>query len=75
MQATAGTPRPWTFSVSRQVSWLAGRRASSLPGADTPVVCRRQLAADSCGGSAGIPPESGSPASLLATKSCEIGEP
>ena len=24
LQATAGTPRPWTFRLSRQVSWLAG---------------------------------------------------
>jgi len=25
LQATTGTPRPRTFSLSRQVSWLAGR--------------------------------------------------
>ncbi len=37
LQATAGTPRPWTFLVSRQVSWLAGRQLSSgLPEAWRP---------------------------------------
>ena len=57
MQATAGTPRPWTFRLSRQVSWLAGR--SFLPVFPTREgisdAIRKQLAAYSCGGSAGIP--------------------
>jgi hypothetical protein len=76
MLATAGTPRPWTFfSVSRQVSWLAGRRlALCLPNAQRASVTsdRAKLAAYSCGGSAGISREMRDPpASLLATKPCD----
>jgi hypothetical protein len=50
------TPRPWTFfSVSRQVSWLAGRCGFFVFPAKASDVMAKQLAADSCGGSAGFP--------------------
>jgi len=74
--SAAGTPRPWTFFlVSRQVSWLAGRRYPRV----FPMRCRisdvkirEQLTAYSCGGSAGFSRAfARSPASLLATKSCD----
>ena len=52
---TTGTPRPRTFDVSWQVSWLAGRRLGPVfPGSLPVTFAGRGLAAYSCGGSAGI---------------------
>jgi len=64
------------FLVSRQVSWLAGRRYPRV----FPMRCRisdfkirEQLTAYSCGGSAGISRTSAqSPTSLLATMNCVV---
>src|ERR1700675_3997780 len=74
MLATAGTPRPWTFFRCRGRS--PGSQvvvAPGLPNAEAASVTfgRAKLAAYSCGGSAGIlRTRRNSPASLLATKSC-----
>ncbi len=60
---TTGTPRPRTFMLSGQVSWLTGRRLcpSSQGWMASVTWVGSKLAAYSCGGSAGI-----TPASLLA---------
>ena len=79
-QATAGTPRPWTFIRCR------GRSPGSQVVVVRPVfpmrMCasvtqnRTQLSAYSCGGSAGFHALlARPPASLLATKSCDHGGP
>ena len=75
LRATAGHPARGRFLVSRQVSWLAGRGRTLV----FPTRCgvsdvdREQLTAYSCGGSAGFSRGSrDSPASLLATKSCDV---
>jgi len=49
------TPSVDDFSVSRQVSWLAGRCGFFVFPAKASDVMAKQLAADSCGGSAGFP--------------------
>jgi hypothetical protein len=69
------TPRPWTcFGVA---AGLLARRSRSPPVFPTRCgvsdVDREQLTAYSCGGSAGFSRGSrDSPASLLATKSCDV---
>ena len=76
LQAPPGHPARGRFLVSRQVSWLAGRRYPRV----FPMRCRisdfkirEQLTAYSCGGSAGISRTSAqSPTSLLATMNCVV---
>lgn len=61
--------------ASRQVSWLAGRcgvRPSRCSSHQWPT--RTLLAADSCGGSAGFLSCDSSPASLLATRFCNLAD-
>ena len=74
MQATAGHPARGRFSVSRQVSWLAGRRrtpssqrawrASDVESGETHCLQLR-------GQRRNLTLKRNSPASLLATKSCD----
>jgi len=76
LQAPPGHPARGRFLVSRQVSWLAGRRYPRV----FPMRCRisdfkirEQLTAYSCGGSAGFSRLfARSPASLLATMTCAV---
>src|SRR5690349_2636996 len=68
---TTGTPRPRTFRLPGQVSWLADLRFRPVfPGLRNPSdTVGRRLAAYSCGGSAGLVAISSiahAPASLLA---------
>jgi len=53
---TPGHPARGRTNLSRQVSWLAGRYfCRAFPATSAPVAwVRQQLAAYSCGGSAGI---------------------
>src|SRR5712664_1350829 len=77
MQATAGHPARGRFSVSRQVSWLAGRdcsRSSQCEG-----ISDVKIGSNSLLTVAGAAPESHAdarpPTSLLATKSRDPAEP